>query len=668
MPIILLAGVTEDLGEIGTIDAGASIIVGPYEIDLEVNVAPLSIDVATIDGAAPVAGIGILLEDTAPDPFQPDAYVALYNAAGVKISDLVTQNGVSWSDPLNETGAGRFNILLDDPDAALVIPGTEARIFMFGEVVFTFVILQNPRIARLQDGEETSHVIQVQGPGRPALLERALVYAPKGTANPINAQHRIYSFASVDYPVFDGFSSADLPPGWTNPVEQFAAQTIGPWRYQYIEYTTVISGQEDIVEVLAAPSPIEWPIPDARWIWGQPDSFPPGYNYFRRDPFVLSGKTSVRILATGDNYYTLYLDGSPILGEQETINCWQEWKQVDLVLPAGAYYLSAIVHNVDIGLEGQSGAGPAALLCAVVELDGENEPIVPAIVQSQTNGWSSLPYPSVVPGWTPGEIMIDAINEVQVRGGLTDFEYDFTATNDSLGEPWPIIPAFSINIGGSVKQILDKLVEQGWVDWRVRPGGKLLQMFIAETIKEPSGVDYEITSDVDTQNLRNLQFVPQGDIFNQYLVKWTNGYFTIQDTDSIAEWGVFEGMMTVDTEDVDEATREAALLVERNSQPRWSILATIEPLGEADSPYSAYGPGEEVRVPNQSDVLTNYQVQGITGAVNDFGRVDFSLELENRLGEREREREALVADVGRLLTGDTEVRNTKSMFTRSVQQ
>jgi hypothetical protein len=665
MSMLLLFGGSSSELDLGTFD-GASEIGGPYYVGTPQGG---TFDLASFDGAVPIPGLTVLRQaagapvpgvpspgfpvypavgnNPPPGDFQPQMYAELWSRTGTFISALETQSGVRFQDVLNDTGSGSLQIQLDDDDAALLVPGTEIRCYMFGQVAFTWEILQNPRIALHAEGEEAARTKSVAGQGRPILLDKAKVYPARGVENTVNAQHRLYTFASPDFPRRNT---------WGQAVSIVRAGTLFPTRAVLIEYTGVFDGEEDIVESLYVPAPNGWPIPDAEWIWGQTDTTVVGDNYFLKD-FYIGSTENIAIIASGDNYYSLYLDGTPIIGDDELVHTWKDYKRVDLKLTAGWHTFGMIGVNVEWPPEYQN---PAAVIAAVCRLDQDGEILSPAIIQTDAT-WRALPYPPVVPGWTPGEVMIDAIEEAQERGSLAGFSYDFTAANDSLGNPWPTMEGFSVPVGASLLDMLNGLVDEGWIDWRVKPGGKLLQMFNQGAIAQNSAITYEATGDLSTSEIVSQDFVPQVDVINRYLVKWTSGYFEIEDTASQAQWGEYEGFMTIDAPSVDEAQREAQVVLDSTSQPIFAVVCQVDPSDPARFPYEAYSVGQKVRVADPNGGLTWYQVQSITVSQTELARVDVALELNARLNTQQREDFDLLQGLGKTLVGDTKLRNQRMM-------
>lgn len=629
---------------------GYTPIIGPSEIFVGTP-DPQPIDLASFDGYTPVAGISVLNENPTPDPFEPLMYARLFNAAGVKISDLATQSGVRFQDVFDDVGTGGLTLQLDDADAGLVQIGTEVRCYMFGQPVFSFPILQQPTINLWGDGEEAAQTMSITGAGRAKLLDKAKVYPPQGLDAAINAQHRLYTFASVDFP------NAGT---WGNALEIIRSGNLDPGaRKVPIEYTTVVSGEIEVVETVWVPAPNGWPVPDAYWIWGQLDTSVVGKNFFRKTFHITSTRT-VAIMATADNYFTLYLDGTPLLGETDIEGNWKDYKRVDIKLEAGWHTFGCIGVNAPIapGYE-----NPSAILAAICDIDVESKPILPAIIQTDSS-WQALPYPNPEPGWTPGQIMLDAITEAQARGALAGFAVDFTAFNDSLGNPWPFLEGYSVAIGSSVLDMLKGLVDQGHVDWRVKPGGKLLQMFNQTAIGINSGVTYEVTGDIETQMLVSQRFVPQSEILNRFLVKWSEGYFEINDNASQAAWGDYEGFLSIDAPSKPDALAQAQVVINDTANPVYAVVMQVDPLGEDTSPYGAYGPGERVRARNPAGGLTWYQVQSITVAQTESSRPTIALELNARLSQSQREDFELLQGIGRAIVGDSKYRNTKMSFNK----
>lgn len=591
--------------------------------------------------------------------------VQLYSAdPGILVADLANAYSVSWQDPFNEAGTGEFSLPFDDPQGVQIVPGTQVRCYLDGLHVFTWVVQEPPRITAVDESEESGQEFQVSGNGKADLLKNGRVYPYKGTAPQVIAQHRVYSFASPDFPNTGS---------WVPAVELAPQSTIDPLRQANVEYTTIssISDIDNVVETVIVAAPIGWEVtdtgrntstmPDAFWIWGQADTLPVGFNYFRGS-FTLVTETKVAIAATADNWWTLYLDGVPLLGDQGEAAGWLEHKRVDVQLPAGTYYLAAVVENIPLETLPPE-FNPAGFLCAVYTFDGDDHLLTTIVISDDT--WNALPYPAVVPGWTPGQIVLDAIDEVQSRGGLVGFVCDFDGVNDSGGNPWvgssgagSYVPGYSTPVGSTVLDIIEDLVSLGWVDWRFDAATNLLKMWSKGTGATMTGIDLIVNGDVDTQNVVSIEYAPHHPVTTAMFVKWSNGFLEVSNAAAAALYGRVEGFLTVDTDKVEEATRQANVALDEVDNVDYAIVAHIDPIQPGvDEPYLNFVPGDFVDINNQWGVLTSTKVFSISVASDDMGVAAIVLELNNRLRSQDQDVFDITQALGRGVVGSTKVRN-----------
>lgn len=83
---------------------------------------------------------------------------------------------------------------------------------------------------------------------------------------------------------------------------------------------------------------------------------------------------------------------------------------------------------------------------------------------------------------TPGMVMATAMRQAQARGVLTDISWDFTATHDSEGNPWPNTITSRFSPLATYTQILNRLVTLGLAEWDVQWTGahRVLRMWVPE--------------------------------------------------------------------------------------------------------------------------------------------------------------------------------------------
>lgn len=640
--------------ELPSID-GASPPIGPADVELYDPGSLQDIELPSIDGASAPGGVTLDHFPIIEIPFLPVVTAKLHDRLGNLLSDLDNAYGITFQDPFNDVGTGSISMPFDDPEAALITASTEVRCYLYGELVYSWEVEQDPKVNPIDEGEESKQEVAATGPGRVSLFGRARVYPYKGVAGQLMGQHRLYTFASPDFPNIDG---------WGPAVQGLRQDEVDPVRHSTIEWTTVssITDIPDAVDYIPAAAPLGWMVPTAYWIWGTADTLQVGFCYFRGS-FTLTSPVTVMIAATADNLWTLYLDGNPIMGETGAETNWQERKEVRLDLPAGTYYLAAAVENV--AWPGPAEFNPAGFLCAVYTVNTEDDTLQTTIYVTDSS-WTVLAYPAIEPGWTPGQILIDAIGEAQSRGSLTDFTIGFSAFADSTGSPWigsggvvgSYVPGFSMPIGASILDMLNSLMDQGWLDYRMLPGGKVLQCFSQGNGNVNTGIDIQQTGDVATQNVVSVNYDPQGPPVTRLLVKWSEGFFELNDAGMQATYGDYEGYLTIDAPSEVEARRQAQRMFDDMIRPQTAIVIEIDPAAVIDRPYISYAVGDQLTIPDEDGVTpVDRKLLSITVDETDMGRPAIALEFGARVLQREREQFKLIQLLGRGVAGNGKVRS-----------
>lgn len=639
-----------DVQQIGTID-GLTELVGPL-VDLDDGL-PTDLDLGTIDGALAVTGPHSLLVEGSVDADAPLTFAHLYDTDGTTfISALPEQFNCTWQDVDSEPGAGRlsmpmigWNDITGEPyetDWAELTPGRVLRCFLYGDEAFSWQIERPPISTPIDEDEEQGMVVTASGRGDAAVdLDGAVIY-PAWTDgdgnplnNPLNPSQRAYTFASDDFPRYDAWPAVQSVIPYTY---------INPQRYQLVEVVTVVEDGEDTVETTIAPAPLGFPVETANWIWPTLDTTMVGKAYMRKIFGIGPGPRLVNITATGDNFYTLYLNGTPIFGEVDDSGCWREFKTFQIVLPAGYHTLAAVVENIPW----DAGPNPAGFIAAVYETDADGQATT---VWCQTDEfWLGVAYPNQTPGFTPAEIIFNMVFSAQVRGQLTDFDFDFNASFDSAGNPWPYIPGISFNVGDKILNALTELHRQHWCDWRFKPGSRTLQMFNPDSGRVASGAVFTNSQDIRSLNLEEAE-AP----CNRLLVKWTRGYTPMDDTASQTAFSkIFEETLVVDTDDESEAIRRGEAEFAARADPKPAAILDIEPLVVADRPYTSFGVRDTVMAPYTNLVPAILPVMSISVFHDDEGNPSISLELQRRARIVEREELELLRQLGSGISGTLE--------------
>jgi hypothetical protein len=635
---------------IGTID-GSVMPIGPSFVG---EPEPTTIEVGTIDGSVSVAGPRSVRTDTFAIPEDaPLTYAHLYDTDGTTlVSELPEQFNCTWQDVDSEPGAGRLSVPMVgwndltgeayETDWAELTPGRILRCYLYGEEAFSWQIERPPISTPIDEDEEQGMVVTASGRGWTAVdLDLAVIDPPWTDAagnplnNPLNPSQRAYTFASDDFPRYDAWPAVQSVIPYTY---------VNPQRYQYVEVVTIVEDGDDTIEFANAPAPLGFPVTTASWIWPTADTTIIGKAYLRKMFYVGPTPRQVTIAATGDNFYTLYLNGTAIFGEIEDSGCWREFKPLTIVLPAGFHTLAASVENI----AWDAGPNPAGFLAAVYESDADGNPTTVWCQTDET--WTGVGYPAETPGFTPAEIIFNMVFSAQVRGQLTDFSFDFTAGVDSAGNPWPYIPGISFNVGDHILDALNELHRQHWCDWRFKPGSRTLQMFNPDAGRNASGAVFTNGVDIRSLNLEEAE-AP----CNRILVKWTRGYKRVDDVASQTLFGkIFEETLVVDTDDESEATRRAEAEFTARADPRPAAILDIEPMVVADRPYTAFGVRDTVVSPYIGLTPTTLPVVSISVFHDDEGNPNISLELERRVRIVEREELQLLRQLGSGVRGTLE--------------
>lgn len=594
--------------------------------------------------------------------------VQLLDYDGTPVAGDPLENGfrVNWYDEEDGPGRGSCSLSLSESGSAELLPGRYINCLVEGTVRFTFKIQGNPEYKIIERGEEHDQIIEVSGEGWAVDLDEVITYPEYAQNFVVNTTWRLFSFASALFPNAGS---------WTSAVEYA----------EYLEGVTTAQcyGHQQLApDGLWYPSPIGFPYPtnpynlsggvptasyeESYWIRtdDQPVWDSTGY-YFFRNEFTLSEFTAVTFTVTGDNFFTLFLEGVPILGENIDEGdswMWQGWKEHQMFLPAGTYTVAAAIYNIsftDLGggpinrppcpAEGFAGGlsdnNPGGLLFVVYEA---KEAEAPVHILSSDDTWDSHYEEEYWPGWTPGQIVQQLIDEAIARGGLSIYDSStFGASTDSDGDDWrplitgydrPDIPTFAVPVGSTLLEALNKLVDSGFIHWHIQPGTQVLDIYRG---REPTPVSAATLA--GGVNLRAYERNATKPYSNSLFVQWEGGYETVTDAAAVTAYGTqSEGMYQTSAASPEEAILWGETEVARRAQAGYpSIVAVIEPSSAADCPYEAFGTGDYVTSPDGV-----VRVKSIACAQDDMGYAVWTSELNAKMRVPERERFELLKQIG----------------------
>jgi hypothetical protein len=267
-------------------------------------------------------------------------------------------------------------------------------------------------------------------------------------------------------------------------------------------------------------------------------------------------------------------------------------------------------------------------------------------------------------------VLDDILTEAQTNDTIPHVVWGFTASVDSASAAWsePInnwgeIPNFAVPIGATAYDVLQKLADEHWLDYRSAGTTMTLQCYNPD-----SGTTTTLCEFVEGVNIEELTFSEAEVVQNRLLVKWPSGYLMVEDAAAIAANDdiALEGVLTVDAASVADATRLAEVALAESASPEPSITlrflapetwreTEIADPNERCRPYEDFREGDYIKVPNESGTLTTYRLLSLGVSQADDGHAEIVGELNRRIRIRERERAELLESLGMGVKGESRV-------------
>lgn len=628
----------------------------------------------------------LLLFQSDVDPVDPDVghrYVTAqlldYDGSVMPGDPLENAFNVNWYDEEDGPGRGGCSLSLSEAGSADLLPGRYVNCVVsngpgeVGQVRFTFKIEGNPNYEQIQRGEEHDQIITVQGRGWACIMDEVVIYPEFALTFSLETTWRLFSFASALFPnagswgpavelaeYLDGVATSDCyghsqlaPDGLVYPAP------IGfPWNTNPFNLVAGVptSNYEDTY----------WLVTD-----NQPDYASTGYLFYRGE-FTLTELTLVTFDVTADNFFTFFIEGVPILGEQIALAnhlMWQGWKGKPIWLPAGTYTVGAVVYNISFtdlggapvvqpacpeqGFAGGARDGNPGGLLANMYVAGDFATAPVAILMTNSS-WTAYYDEFFWPGWTPGQIIDQLISEGIGRGGMTVFNsVTYTDDLDSNGDEWrpfdvtydrPDIPTIAFPVGSSLMQALMTMKEKGWIHWHVRPGTWVLDVYRARVPVAPTPSATLAAGTNLVEYTRNAT-APYA---NALLTQWEGGSVVVEDLAAIAAYGTrVEGSYSSDAGSAGEAEMDGNNELNIRAQGAFpAIVAAVEPTGYADAPYQGFRTGSYVTVSAQGGGTEDIRCLSISCNQDPLGWANWACEMNAKLDVPQRRNEQLLQQIG----------------------
>lgn len=597
-----------------------------------------------------------------------------YDGTPVPGTPLLNAFDISFYDELNGPGRGQVSMALSEVGSAQIAPGRYVNCLVNGVVRFTFKIEGNPQYSIIEQGEEEAQIVSVSGRGWGCTFDEAIVYPDYGRNFVLETSWRVFSFASPLYPRRASWLAANA----------------------YAEYLDGVDTQNCYGHAQVAPDGLSYPAPigfpwttdsfnlvagvptanyvDTFWLRPNATDMPvwnsTGYYFFRATMTVTGDITPITFTVTGDNFFTFFFEGVPILGEEINTGdhfMWRGWKEHILFLPAGTYTVAGAVYNIswtDLGSPGPitlfpcpaegydpptpTDGNPGGLMAAMFVEGTPLEP--PTYILTTDATWKSAYDPITWPGWTPGEIIDKLVDEAVARGALEIYSSSsFTDPNDSDSLAWrpvmasvvrPDIPVFPVEVGSTIMGALEQLNDSGYVNWHVRSGTLVLDMWRG---RQPGSPSSSATFAAGV-NLAAYERNATAAYANALMVQWAGGYVVVEDAAAITAYGTrVEDIYSSDAPSGNEATLQGEYELLRRAQSSYpAIVASIEPVSATDCPYEAFEVGDYVTIPGPSIV----RVLSIQCRQDAEGWAEWTCELNAKLDVPERKTDKLLQQIG----------------------
>ena len=224
-----------------------------------------------------------------------------------------------------------------------------------------------------------------------------------------------------------------------------------------------------------------------------------------------------------------------------------------------------------------------------------------ALVWPQEHSGSSLSVNKMNPVHkfvkaTPGAIVKALINKAKARGALDDLTFNFTETEDSAGNPWPVTHSMNYAAGTDHLQVLMHMVEHGWID--VKTTGFQLNMYVPgkasvdrKDIIYRGGKDFTQTS--QSRSRRSVRNVILG------VGEGTNLH-AVQDASSVASFGRREGLAADGRMTTTGSLPTMTAKTLSDAKAVKDVLALTVPVGDRGVP------GEKIWQPNKDFFVGDY--------------------------------------------------------------
>lgn len=475
--------------------------------------------------------------------------------------------GPKFRHPYRGAGSGSFFLQNDDADIDNIDYGDLVIVEKDGTPVFGWIVKDKLRhsvakaaAAGVPSGEKFT---EISGPGLKAFGIRSVVRPKNGGRFQPKEQVRPFDWTAVEF----DFST------WT-AAEQIKRvdETSAHWQGfpQFVPDPTIYwIGEDGAVDTDA----------DV------------GVRLLRAPSFTIENDdTLASIFGWIDNEGIYYLNGVEIM----RVPTFEECRYIDLVLPAGEYFLSGFGRNLEPTVVG---ANPFAFGFGVY-IRGSDGSFAERLLVSDSSS-KILALPSTTPGLPLGAPLRILREENQALGEIPGIGLDFTDTTATNGATFPTATDASAVVKESVTDYLLS-IEDALADVEVDPATFKIQLFYPRGSRGSStGVEF-----TDGVSLNKLDHQTNDDRVDKLLIDYAGGYTEVGT-------GEFAKPLTVSQVGSEDAAQRVGteVLVGRDT-PSKRFAATIV-TGTGREPYDDFNPGDSVDIDDEDGSPSEQLVQAI---------------------------------------------------------
>jgi len=503
--------------------------------------------------------------------------LVLYDTDGqTYLAHLTLARNVKLQHELSAPGSLSFDLPADDAATDLVTAKTIVKCWLRG----------HPRIAVQIDESTTETAVEGRAwrswslPGALSWLGEIAVLPEYGIGSRTSSTTRTFGVGSKTGHWY--YASGD----WTRAAG-----------FRYSDDTGLKKGKP---KGLSGPNP---------WWIAKVDPYahaePNAAQYFRR-PFHLAKGVTAQILATGDDYMTLWLDGEEIFTpDRQQAQSWQYLAQITVALDAGDHILAAKVQNSSV----DSAGNPVSFIAALLQTNSSGDPVkgAPLLV---TDTWWVVSDPT--PGWNRADVLWALHDEAlarEVRAAQL-LDLGFGTVTDSDSQFWTDVGELTADVGSSMLDVAQQFAETH-MDLDVLPGPLRVNGYIRKGSDLSGSVTLQLGK--DNGSLMQHTVVRTEPSSNAAIMQLRDGRWVERvDAGSISSYGRSEiGLSLGSTSEDSTADEVADKQFGETAGERFSFTTQLTIL-DGPQPYVDFDLGDSVSVPDDQGGTVKVRVMAVT--------------------------------------------------------